>query len=145
MSKAQPTKLRLIKVDKPIENFKKEYPILHEAMHCVFGMMTSNSRFMEQLHGCLRNDLPLQESFQTTDENRRYITNSEYVCRKDRRTLVEKKPATKPTDTKRTDKKKIHLASHHNSAVKHNRTKNQRTSTQNWISAIRANEGISRP
>ena len=125
MSKAQPTKLRLIKVDKPIENFKKEYPILHEALHCVFGMMMSNSRFMEQLHGCLRNDLPLQESYQMTDQKRRYMANLEYIYRKLRRALVEKKPATKPTDTNRTDKKKSHLASHHNTAAKHNRTKLQ--------------------
>ena len=125
MSKAQPTKIRHVKVDKPIENFKKEYPILHEALHCVFGMMMSNSRFMEQLHGCLRNDLPLQESYQMTDQKRRYMANLEYIYRKLRRALVEKKPATKPTDTNRTDKKKSHLASHHNTAAKHNRTKLQ--------------------
>ena len=125
MSKAQPTKIRHVKVDKPIEKFKKEYPILHEALHCVFGMMMSNSRFMEQLHGCLRNDLPLQESYQMTDQKRRYMANLEYTYRKLRRALVEKKPATKPTDTNRTDKKKSHLASHHNTAAKHNRTKLQ--------------------
>ena len=125
MSKAQPTKIRHVKVDKPIEKFKKEYPILHEALHCVFGMMMSNSRFMEQLHGCLRNDLPLQESYQMTDQKRRYMANLEYIYRKLRRALVEKKPATKPTDTNRTDKKKSHLASHHNTAAKHNRTKLQ--------------------
>jgi len=88
-------------------------------------MMMSNSRFMEQLHGCLRNDLPLQESYQMTDQKRRYMANLEYTYRKLRRALVEKKPATKPTDTNRTDKKKSHLASHHNTAAKHNRTKLQ--------------------
>ena len=35
--------------------------------------------------------------------------NLEYIYRKLRRALVEKKPATKPTDTNRTDKKKSHL------------------------------------
>jgi hypothetical protein len=103
----------------------RRYTILHEALHCVFGMMMSNSRFMEQLHGCLRNDLPLQESYQMTDQKRRYMANLEYIYRKLRRALVEKKPATKPTDTNRTDKKKSHLASHHNTAAKHNRTKLQ--------------------
>jgi len=74
---------------------------------------------MEQIHGFLRNDLPLQEAYSVTDAKRRYISNVEYLYRRERRDDSNKN-VTKTGRTKGYKPK-----SHHNSAPKHNRTKHQ--------------------
>jgi len=117
MSNAEPTPF--LAEEKPLTTFKESYPVLFDALNAVFGTMMSNSRFMEQIHGFLRNDLPLQEAYSITDAKRRYISNVEYLYRRERREDSNKIVA-KPGKAKRYRPK-----SHHNSAPKHNRTKYQ--------------------
>ena len=38
----------------PLLKFKHEYPILFDCLQAVFGLMMSNSRLCEQIHGMMR-------------------------------------------------------------------------------------------
>ena len=41
----------------PLLKFKHEHPVLFECLHAVFGLMMSNSRLCEQIHGTMRASL----------------------------------------------------------------------------------------
>ncbi|KAL7498156.1 hypothetical protein ACHAWT_009680, partial [Skeletonema menzelii] len=69
----------------PILTFKEEYPTLFECLEAVFGMMMSNSRLCEQMHGALRYGLRIEQGMDEVDARRDYEVVFGYLFKQERR------------------------------------------------------------
>lgn len=69
----------------PLLTFKEEYPILFESLEAVFGMMMSNSRLCEQMHGALRHGLRDEQGMDEVDARRDYEVVYGYMFKQGRR------------------------------------------------------------
>jgi len=69
----------------PILTFKAEYPILFEKIEAVFGMMMSNSRLCEQLHGSHRHGLRVGTGMDAVDAQKDYEVIYGYMFKQERR------------------------------------------------------------
>ena len=69
----------------PILSFKKDYPVLFECLDAVFGLMMSNSRLCEQMHGALRHGLRSQQGMDEVDARRSYEVVNGYLFKQERR------------------------------------------------------------
>jgi hypothetical protein len=65
--------------------FKDEYPILFECLHSAFGMMPSNSRLCEQIHGMMRQRHRKGIGMDQDDSQQVYVTGTCYEMREQRR------------------------------------------------------------
>ena len=97
-----------------IVHFRSKYPILFDALYAVFGLLPSNSRLCEQIHGMLRKSLESGIGMDQADAQFSYKVNKEYYLREARRDLVNAGTPTKDKDGNRVRK-----------ITKHNRTKEQ--------------------
>ena len=96
----------------PLLLFKNSYPVLYECLHAVFGLMMSNSRLCEQIHGMMRHGLRKGTGQDKSDAQRSYATSIAYEMRQQRRDNVSK--------LKSDDRPKKRFKS-----TKHNKTKCQ--------------------
>lgn len=71
----------------PILAFKSMYPILFECLHATFGMMMSNSRLCEQIHGMMRHGLRDGTGMDEADAQRSYATSTDYNMKEERRRM----------------------------------------------------------
>ena len=87
--------------ESPLEAFRVQCPVLYDCLHAVFGMMMSNSRLCEQVHGMMRQTLRAGTGMDEADAHRTFTTSIDYVMKEERRRLVtngqEKEKAAKRT------------------------------------------------
>jgi hypothetical protein len=102
-----------------LHSFKTEYPVIFAALHAKFGLMPSNSRIAEQVHGGLRDSLKEGVPYAFTDAQRSLLVNIEYHYREARRKLVRERYSRKE-DAESGGIKKHNTAY---SGVKHDRLK----------------------
>ena len=69
----------------PLLLFLKSYPTLFECLHAVFGLMMSNSRLCEQVHGMMRQRLRKDIGMDQADAQMGYLTRDSYELREKRR------------------------------------------------------------
>eukprot|EP00956_Cyclotella_meneghiniana_P026852 scaffold59070_cov82-Cyclotella_meneghiniana.AAC.2 len=69
----------------PLLLFLKSYPTLFECLHAVFGLMMSNSRLCEQVHGMMRQRLRKDIGMDQADAQMGYLTRDSYELREERR------------------------------------------------------------
>jgi len=62
----------------PLLKFKYEYPVLFECLHAVFGLMMSNSRLCEQIHGMMRASLRSGTGMDEADARRSFASSLGY-------------------------------------------------------------------
>jgi hypothetical protein len=65
--------------------FRDEYPVLYECLYSAFGMMPSNSRLCEQIHGMMRQRHRKGIGDDQADSQQTYVTNTCYEMREKRR------------------------------------------------------------
>ena len=94
--------------------FKMKYPVLFDALYSVFGLLPSNSRLCEQVHGMLRQSLSSGIGMDQSDAQFSYKVNTEYQFRQERRELVNTSNDEEVDDEKRKTK-----------VSKHDKTKEQ--------------------
>ena len=58
----------------PLLKFKHEYSVLFECLHAVFGLMMSNSRLCEQIHGKMRATLRSGTGMDEADARRSFAS-----------------------------------------------------------------------
>ena len=93
--------------------FKDDFPVLFECLHAVFGLMMSNSRLCEQIHGMMRHSLKSSgPGMDQIDATLFYATGTDYVMRRERRDLLSGRQEGQPP------KKKL-------KSLDHNKTKPQ--------------------
>jgi hypothetical protein len=69
--------------------FKEEFPVLFECLHAVFGLMMSNSRLCEQIHGMLRQRLRSSgPGMDQVDAQQSYIISEDYEMKTERRGMI---------------------------------------------------------
>ena len=88
------------KKDVPLLVFKNKFPVLFEGLEAVFGMMMSNSRLCEQMHGMMRFGLSSAIGMDQADTQQMYATGPDYEMRQEwQDTAMEAipKPPTKST------------------------------------------------
>ncbi len=78
------TPLPLKKDQAPLLAFKDEYKILFECLHAAFGLMMSNSRLCEQIHGMMRHGLRSQQGMDHVDAQNTYSVRHDYRMRQER-------------------------------------------------------------
>ena len=100
----------IIKKNPPLIHFQQMYPVLFECLHAVFGLMMSNSRLCEQLHGVMQHNLRSGTGMDEVDARQTYCTGRRYEMRQERRNMVS-------SSTERPTKKFC--------GVKHSKTKEQ--------------------
>lgn len=96
-------------------DFKREYPVIFEALFAAFALMPSNSRLAEQVHGQMRESLKTNQPLKFTDTRQSYVANQLYTMREERRRAARKRqsPAAK-TRVKHSDSKwKVQLEGEH--------------------------------
>ena len=76
--------LSLKKDQAPLLAFKNEYKVLFECLHATFGMMMSNSRLCEQIHGMMRHGLRSQQGMDHIDAQNTYTVRHAYRMRQER-------------------------------------------------------------
>jgi hypothetical protein len=99
--------------------FRTEFPVIFAALDAKFGLMPSNTRIAEQVHGGLRDSLKEGVSYAFTDAQRSFLVNIKYHYREARRKLVRERDSSKE-DTESGEIKKQSTAY---SGVKHDRVK----------------------
>ena len=72
----------------PLASFKTTYPILYECLEAVFGLMMSNSRLCEQIHGMLRHALRDGTGMAEVDSRQGYAVRTDYEMKAERKNLV---------------------------------------------------------
>ena len=68
--------------------FKDEYSVLFEYLHVVFGLMMSNRRLCEQIHGMMRATLRSGTYMDEADARRSFASGLDYSLKQERRDLV---------------------------------------------------------
>ena len=81
----------------PLLVFKADYPILFECLYAVFGMMMSNSRLCEQIHGMMRHGLRVGTGMDQADAQRCHSTETDYELRQERRDMAMESSSERPT------------------------------------------------
>ena len=71
----------------PLKRFQSKYPILLECLHSVFGLMMSNSRLCEQVHGMMRHGLRASIGMEQADAQRSYATSIDHEMKQQRRAM----------------------------------------------------------
>jgi len=74
-----------------LDDFKKKYPIIFDALHSAFGYSSSNSRIIELLHGFVRSFYDSQTPLEFLDAKLRYLMDKEHQDREERRNMTKKK------------------------------------------------------
>ena len=93
--------------------FKDDFPVLFECLHAVFGLMMSNSRLCEQIHGMMRHSLKSSgPGMDQIDATLFYATGTDYVMKRESRDLLSGRQEGQPP------KKKL-------KSLDHNKTKPQ--------------------
>ena len=87
--------------DTYLVTFRKEFPILFECIEAVFGLMMSNSRLCEQIHGMMRKVLRLGTGQEEADKHRAYSTGTDFEMKEERRAMVPGKKNVKRRKAKR--------------------------------------------
>mmetsp|Transcript_5656 Transcript_5656/g.15886 ORF Transcript_5656/g.15886 Transcript_5656/m.15886 type:complete len:972 (+) Transcript_5656:584-3499(+) len=90
---------RACKGGPPLVAFRNTYPILYDCMHATFGLMMSNSRLCEQVHGMMRHGLRAGTGMDEADNHRSYAVGTDHDMKEERRKMVE--PADTSTSTNR--------------------------------------------
>ena len=70
-----------------LAQFRKSYPILWECIDAVFGLMMSNSRLCEQIHGMMRKVLRIGTGQDESDKHRAYSTGTDFELKEERRAM----------------------------------------------------------
>jgi hypothetical protein len=82
----------------PLINFKESYPKLYECLNAVFGMMMSNSRLCEQIHGMmwarLRKDIGMDQS----DHMLSHLMGLSYELREERHQSEADRPSNQAAE-----------------------------------------------
>ena len=68
----------------PLTVFEGEYPLLFECLYAVFGVMMSNSRLCEQIHGMMRHSLKSEIGMDQADHQRQYASQTDHGMREAR-------------------------------------------------------------
>ena len=63
--------------------FKVSYKVLFECLNAVFGLMMSNSRLCEQIHGMMRHGLRSQQGMAQVDAQNTYATTHSYKMKRE--------------------------------------------------------------
>lgn len=74
--------------ESPLVSFKAACPVLYECLESVFGLMMSNSRLCEQIHGMLRHALRDGTGMDEVDDRQSYSVGPNYNMRQERREMV---------------------------------------------------------
>ena len=98
LSKAEAAESILLPRQGVLHTFRVEYPVIFAAIDAKFGLMPSNSRIAEQVHGGLRDSLKEGVSYAFTDAQRSFLVNIEYHYRAARRKLVRERVSNKSDD-----------------------------------------------
>ena len=96
-SRSEP--LHLKQEQAPLLAFKNEYPVLFECLHATFGLMMSNSRLCEQIHGMMRHGLRYQQGMDHVDAQNTYNVRHAYQMRQER--SKERSESLGPTSKRR--------------------------------------------
>lgn len=92
---------RDVKSDTPLADFRKQYPIIFEALFATFALLPSSSRLSEQVHGLMRATLGSETPIGLQDHKMAYITRNEYDNRKERRGIVLERMSSGGDESKR--------------------------------------------
>ena len=84
-----------------LADFRKQYPIIFEALFATFALLPSSSRLSEQVHGLMRATLGSETPIGLQDHKMAYITRNEYDNRKDRRRVVLERMSNEGDESKR--------------------------------------------
>jgi len=91
-------------------HLKKTYPVLFEGLESVFGMMMSNSRLCEQIHGMMRFGLSSTIGMDQSDAIQTYATGLDYDMKRERQ-------ETAKSALQQPSKKKYRQVKHNHSKV----------------------------
>ncbi len=72
----------------PLLVFKSKYTVLFECLNAVFGLMVSNSRLCEQIHGMMRRGLHSAHGMDQVDAQQSYSTSTDYEMKRERREIA---------------------------------------------------------
>ena len=75
--------------DTPLQDFKKEFPIIFDALECAFGYSASNSRIVEMLHSFVRSFYDPNTPSEFLDNKLRYLLDQEKLLKDERREMSE--------------------------------------------------------
>jgi hypothetical protein len=98
LSKAEAAEPVLLPRQGVLHAFKAEHPIVFAAIKAKFGLLPSNSRIAEQVHGGLRDSLKEGVSCAFTNAQRSFLANIEHHCRESRRKLMRERDSNKSDD-----------------------------------------------
>ena len=80
-SRSEPLSLK--KDQAPLLAFKEEYAVPFECLHATFGLMMSNSRLCEQIHGMMRHGLRSGQGMDHVDAQNTYTVRHAYCMRRE--------------------------------------------------------------
>jgi hypothetical protein len=98
LSKAEAAEPVLLPRQGALHAFKAEHPVVFAAIEAKFGLMPSNSRIAEQVHGGLRDSLKEGVSYAFTNAQRSFLANIEHHHPEWRQKLMRERDSNKSDD-----------------------------------------------